>query len=113
MQYQRIPESMVDAFIWTGGPDQTEDPEWAVKAIEDGKIWFVEKDNECMMAVLTPYGQVLAKSGDYVFLDKDGINVAPKDYFEKTFIPTLDEQKRKILEACYLQTLELLREAFR
>lgn len=36
-QYRRLPV-IVDAFQWTGGPDQTEDPQWMVDAMKAGEI---------------------------------------------------------------------------
>ena len=30
----------IEAFRWTGGPDQTEDPIWIVEAIKEGAVWF-------------------------------------------------------------------------
>lgn len=34
---------VVEAFRWTGGPDQTEDPEWIVEAIRDGRVRIVQR----------------------------------------------------------------------
>lgn len=38
-QYRKKPV-VIEAFQWTGGPDQTEDPVWACEAVRDGRITF-------------------------------------------------------------------------
>jgi hypothetical protein len=38
-QYRRKPQ-LIEAFQWTGGIDQNEDPVWAVEAIREGTITF-------------------------------------------------------------------------
>jgi len=35
MKYRKKP-IIIEAFLWTGGPDQIEDPVWAVDAIKSG-----------------------------------------------------------------------------
>jgi len=40
MLYRKKP-IIVDAFQWTGGSDQTEDPEWIIQALIDGTVYFI------------------------------------------------------------------------
>ena len=39
MKYRKKPV-VVEAFKWTGGPDQESDPEWIVEAIRGGVVHF-------------------------------------------------------------------------
>ena len=39
MKYRKKPVE-IEAFQWTGGPDQEEDPEWIIEAIKRGYAWF-------------------------------------------------------------------------
>ena len=39
MKYRKKPY-VVDAFQWTGGVDQKEDPEWLIEKIEDESVFF-------------------------------------------------------------------------
>lgn len=58
---------VVEAFKWTGGPDQAEDPTWAVDAIRDGLIEFVNQGTEhCSLLINTLEGQMRADQGDYI-----------------------------------------------
>ena len=40
MKYRKKP-LIIEAFKWTGGPDQREDPEWMVDAIRKNIVAFV------------------------------------------------------------------------
>jgi hypothetical protein len=37
-QYRKKPV-VIDAFRWTEGPEQIEDPEWIIEAIKAGTMW--------------------------------------------------------------------------
>jgi len=39
MKYRKKPV-VIEAFKWTGGPDQEEDPVWIVEAIKKGEVSF-------------------------------------------------------------------------
>ena len=39
MKYRKKPV-VIEAFKWTGEPDQTEDPEWIIAAIKKGIVTF-------------------------------------------------------------------------
>lgn len=36
MKYSNVEEGILEAILWTGGPEQSEDPNWLVRAIESG-----------------------------------------------------------------------------
>ena len=66
-RYRRKPVTL-DAFRWTGGPDQTQDPEWAVEAIDKGTIRFESDppDHTIYMVIATPEGDHKAMPGDWI-----------------------------------------------
>lgn len=59
---------IVDAFRWTGGPDQAEDPKWAVDAIFKERIIRFENPGTSLVALLvdTPDGEEVAVQGDWI-----------------------------------------------
>jgi hypothetical protein len=66
-RYRKLPVE-IDAFKWTGGPDQTEDPIWIVEAIKAGTVRFnpATNETECQMVIETLEGNMIANVGDYV-----------------------------------------------
>ena len=73
---------VIEAFKWTGGPDQTEDPEWAVEAVKSGVIFFEGK----MMKIDTLEGTFQVSPGDYVIKGINGeLYPCKPDIFEKTY----------------------------
>ena len=88
MKYRKKPV-VIDAFQWTGGPDQTEDPEWAIEAIQQGVIWFENKGTHdvCLM-IRTLEGNHRADQGDYIIQGIKGeIYPCKPDIFEETYEP--------------------------
>ena len=84
--------TVVEAFQWTGGPDQTEDPEWIVEAIREGEVVFRENiDERCVeMRVTTIQGQwVYAKPGEWII----------RENASNRFYPCADEVFRAKYEA--------------
>lgn len=79
----------IEAFKWTGGPDQTEDPMWIIRAIECGMVWFENTGTENVhMAIETLDGVKIANPGDYVIQDIQGeIFPCRPDIFEKKYEP--------------------------
>ena len=58
---------VIEAFKWTGGPDQTEDPEWATKAMDEGTIYFKGAGTAgCRMFIKTLEGTHEALQGDFI-----------------------------------------------
>lgn len=73
---------VVEAVRWTGGPDQTEDPEWLVEAIEAGNVWF---GVDCML-VWTLDGVRKARVGDYIIRGVAGeLYPCKPNIFEQTY----------------------------
>lgn len=64
---------VIDAFKWTGGPDQPEDPTWIVAAMRQG-IVSVEQQvpGGCCMRIKTLEGPLFAQVGDYVIKGIEG-----------------------------------------
>jgi hypothetical protein len=80
----------VDAFQWTGGPDQTEDPAWIVDAIKAGTVYFTGKGSpDCMLMVKQKDKRILgARLNDWILHKKDGrIITCPRAIFEQVFEP--------------------------
>lgn len=86
MKYRKKPV-VIEAFKWTGGPDQTEDPEWIIEAIKS-KIVFFEKDDKgkaCLM-IKTLEGDHRADQGDFIIRGVKGELYPRKpDIFEETY----------------------------
>ena len=81
MRYRKKPVE-VEAFRWTGGQDQTEDPAWIVEAIRAGVV-----------SVRYPYlyidtleGTHTANPGDYIIRGVKGeLYPCKPDIFEMTY----------------------------
>lgn len=59
----------IEAFRWTGGPDQEEDPIWICDAIRDGIVQFVEAG---FMSIHTTEGVMNASPGDWIIRGVEG-----------------------------------------
>lgn len=82
MSIYRKKPVIIEAFLWTGGADQTEDPEWIVKRIEAGSILF-EKGQ---MLIYTLEGVMRAQPGDWIIKGVQGeIYPCKPDIFEQTY----------------------------
>jgi len=58
---------VIEAFKWTGGPDQTEDPVWIVEAIKAGTVRFEGQGTPGVsMLIDTLEGTHRANQGDYI-----------------------------------------------
>ena len=81
MKYRKKP-LIIEAFKWTGGPDQREDPEWMVDAIRKNIVSFVPSG----MLIATLEGAMMASLGDYIIKGVKGeIYPCKPDIFEKTY----------------------------
>jgi hypothetical protein len=78
---------VIEAFLWTGGPDQTEDPDWAVEAIKRGDIFFAQAGTpQVQMRIKTLEGIMLANQGDYIIRGVKGeIYPCKPDIFAATY----------------------------
>lgn len=62
-KYRKKPV-VIDAFQWTGGPDQTEDPAWITGAILHGDVGF-DRDRKSLW-IRTLEGTMTAFVGDWI-----------------------------------------------
>jgi hypothetical protein len=67
MRYRHKP-TKIEAFRWTGGPDQTEDPLWVIQAIRDGRISFANcgTGQPVYAEVETREGTMVAQQGWWI-----------------------------------------------
>jgi hypothetical protein len=91
MKYRKKPV-VIEAFKWTGGPDQTEDPEWIIEALKDGTVvipnyeWSMARHGFLVMEINTLEGVMIAKEGDYIIKGVQGeIYPCKPDIFEATY----------------------------
>lgn len=86
MKYRKKPV-VIEAFRWTGGIDQKEDPEWIVDAIRNGTVFFGEKaDGARDMFIETLEGTHKALPGDYIVRGVKGeLYPCKPDIFEATY----------------------------
>lgn len=64
---------VVEAFLYTGGSNQTEDPEWMKAPVKQGEneiggIWFVDGN----MMIMTLEGIMRADPGDWIIKGIEG-----------------------------------------
>lgn len=85
-KYRKKPVT-IDAFQWTGDQNQTEDPEWAVKAIKEGHIIFTDTGTEDVKMIIdTLEGTMTAQRGDYIIKGIKGEFYPCKpDIFEQSY----------------------------
>ena len=66
MRYQKKP-IVIEAFRWTGGPDQTEDPAWIVDALIHCKARVMDGGTDnAIMILSTLNGNVTVHSGEWI-----------------------------------------------
>jgi hypothetical protein len=84
MKFKKKPV-VIDAFKWTGGPDQTEDPEWIIDAIRKGTVSF-PANAPLVMFIDTLEGRMTAQVGDYIIRGIKGeIYPCKPDIFAATY----------------------------
>lgn len=78
---------VIEAFRWTGGPDQTEDPEWIVEAIRAGNVRFENTGTpEVAMMIDTLEGTHRANQGDWIIKGVKGeLYPCKPDIFEAAY----------------------------
>lgn len=98
MKYRKKPVE-IEAFKWTGGIDQTEDPEWIVEAIKDGVASFRgQGTTKVHMLIETLEGVMTAQVGDYIIKGVHGEFYPCKpDIFEETYEPSDIQVDGKLL----------------
>ena len=101
MKYCKKP-LVIEAFKWTGGPDQIEDPLWMVDAIRRGEAHFTPDG----MIIKTLEGDHLASPGDYIIQGIKGeIYPCKPDIFEATY-DQVDQDQPDQIPAKILEILE-------
>jgi hypothetical protein len=87
MKFRKKPV-VIEAFQWTGGSDQLDDPEWIVDAIKKGTAFFVKKLDQpgYNFHIKTLEGVMTVSEGDFVI---QGVNLeiypCKPDIFAKTY----------------------------
>ena len=83
MKYKKKPV-IIEAFKWTGGPDQEEAPEWFIEWIKAGQVAF----GRDKMFIATLEGVMNASVGDFIVKGVKGeIYPCKPDIFEATYEP--------------------------
>ena len=94
MKYRKKP-LIIDAFKWTGGPDQTEDPVWMVEAMRAGTVGFVPEG----IMIKTLEGNMLASGGDYIIKGVKGeIYPCKADIFEASYEQVIPPDLTEVTE---------------
>ena len=82
-KFRKLPV-VIEAFKWTGGENQTEDPEWIVNAMKSSKVRI--DFNPLIMKIVTLEGVMEAKPNDYIIQGIKGeIYPCKPDIFEATY----------------------------
>ena len=84
---------VIEAFQWTGGALQTEDPEWIVDAIKSGLAYFEDMHfQDIRFRIKTPEGEMTVSPNDYIIRGVKGeIYPCKPDIFELTYEPVESE----------------------
>jgi hypothetical protein len=85
-KYRKKP-IVTEAFKWTGGPDQIEDPDWIIEALRKDEVAIYSNGGkDIYMTIETLEGTMTANVGDYVIRGINGeIYPCKPDIFEKTY----------------------------
>jgi hypothetical protein len=94
-EYRKKP-IVIDAFKWTGAPDQTEDPYWIVEAIKAGIVTCKEDlVGAPLMCISTLEGMMYARVGEYIIQGIKGeIYPCKADIFEASYEAVEDEWRK-------------------
>lgn len=87
-RYRKKPV-VIEAFQWTGGPDQADDPEWIVEAMVNGGVEIFGSGTPGLhMAIATLEGTMIAQPGDWIIRGaKSEIYPCKPDIFAATYEP--------------------------
>jgi hypothetical protein len=84
MGFYRKKPVVIEAFKWTGGPDQTEVPEWMIEKLKYGDAYFLAPNNEFYIKTLE--GDHRVNVGDFIIKGVKGeIYPCKPDIFEMTY----------------------------
>lgn len=80
---------VIEAFRWTGGQDQTEDPAWIIDAMNRNEVYFDHPYTENVaLKIKTLEGIMTANQGDWIIKGVKGeIYPCKPDIFEATYEP--------------------------
>ena len=94
MKYRKKPV-VIEAFQWTGGPEQEDDPEWINEAIKNKMAWFENAGTpDVKFMIRTLEGVHEASVGDYIIRGIAGeIYPCKPDIFRETY--ELDEESNR------------------
>lgn len=88
MKYELI-DSTIEAFLWTGGEDQFDDPEWATEAMKEGRMAIAHRPKLCLKIFNeddVPGEPDTVLPGDYICKGyRDRLFSMPVSEFEKTY----------------------------
>lgn len=86
MQYRKK-SVVIEAFKWTCGPDQTEDPKWIVDAIKAGSVRFENEGTPSVILLIdTSEGTHRANQGDWIIQGVKGeLYPCKPDIFAATY----------------------------
>ena len=87
-KYRKKPV-VIEAFRWTGGHEQIEEPNWIIEAIKNGTVWFNHVGTEYVnMVIKTLEGDHIASRGNYIIKGVQGeLYPCKPDIFEQTYDP--------------------------
>ena len=90
MKYRKKPV-VIEAFQWTGGPEQEDDPEWIIEAIKSKMAWFENAGTpDVKFMIRTLEGVREASVGDYIIRGVAGeIYPCKPDIFLATYEPAV------------------------
>lgn len=86
-RYRKRPV-VIEAFCWTGGPDQAEDPVWAVEAIQKCELRFYGAGGTTppFAIIHTLEGDMKVSAGDYIIKGVKGeLYPCKPEIFEATY----------------------------
>lgn len=76
---------VIEAFRWTGGPDQDEDPVWIVDAIKAGRVYY-QGGEVPYMTIETLEGKMRVNVGDWIIRGVKGeLYPCKPDIFAATY----------------------------
>lgn len=85
MKFRKKPV-VIEAFQWSGGPEQIEDPEWICEEIRNGGAYFQGPTNEFYIKTLE--GDMRVNAGDFIIKGVKGeVYPCKPDIFEMTYEP--------------------------
>ncbi len=106
MKFRKKPV-VIEAFQWTGGEDQEEDPVWIIEALKKpyGTPGSASLANRLLtgltMMIFTLEGSILAKPNDWIIQGIKGeIYPCKPDIFEATYeaVTEHEDAKRQVLD---------------